>query len=222
MRLSSVWAVEYRRDSELVQIKQIWPPKHNGRTKVQLGDKNSTLKNTMLWPGTRCDTWRRACVCACIHVAYVWEHVRMYLNLFLLTCIHFCLRIKSQAPKLQLLSIFITSFRWLTLKRVAAVSPLFTQWIFDAFVNGFKLSHHRRKEMTAWFSEEMRNCLTHLTGREKGLCTSGCIAKKAAGELLVPGHLISPFNTKVVALNKKFKQLTKRKNEGFVAETVRH
>lgn len=31
----------------LVQIQQIWPPEHNGRTQVQLGDKNSALKNTM-------------------------------------------------------------------------------------------------------------------------------------------------------------------------------
>lgn len=52
----------------------------------------------------------------------------------------------------------LTSFRWLIMKWVAAVSPLFTQRIWDAFVSSFKLSHHRRKETTAWFSEEMINC----------------------------------------------------------------
>lgn len=60
----------------------------------------------------------------------------------------------------------LTSFRWIIVKWVAAVSQLFTQWILDAFVNSFKLSHHCRKETTAWFSEEMRNCRRRMFTHE--------------------------------------------------------
>lgn len=204
MRLSHVFTATHMKDGGLVQIQQIWPPKHNGRTQVQLGDKNSALKNTMLWPRTRCDTYCRACGCMC---------VCPYKNAFKLTLTdsHTFLPLfyDHQVKLLPYTAAFIsllTSFRSVILKWVAAVSPLFTQWILDAFVNGFKLSHHCRKKNNCSVlrgNEKLPETNVHTwKRREKILRKTGCITKKAASKLLVSRHLIAPHKTKEVTLNR--------------------